>query len=98
IRALEPLLGIDLMQERRGTTEPRALCSGPGRLTQAPGITRALDGASLQHGPLRIWQGANPAGSADDRDIVQSTRVGITKAADRPLRFYLRGGKFISKK
>jgi DNA-3-methyladenine glycosylase len=100
IRALEPVLGIALMQERRGMTDRRALCSGPGKLTQALGITRELNGASLLDGPLQVWsrESLPGAGMVDAAAIVQTTRVGITKAADRPLRFYLRESSFVSRR
>lgn len=100
IRALEPALGIDLMRERRKTADLRGLCSGPGKLTQALGITRRQNGASLLDSPLQVWSreslhGAEPV---DAEAIVQTTRIGITKAADRPLRFYLRYSGFISRR
>jgi len=97
IRALEPVLGIRLMQKRRRATDLRNLCSGPGKLTQALGITRALDGASLLDGPLQVWSRESLPGPADTPAIVQTTRVGITKAAERPLRFYLGGSSYISR-
>lgn len=94
IRALEPLDGLALMAERRGTTDTRRLCSGPGKLTQALGITSAQNGLPLFDGPLRICAGTPPAAQA----VVATTRVGITRAADLPLRFYLSDNSFISKR
>jgi DNA-3-methyladenine glycosylase len=101
IRALEPVAGIDLMQERRGMTDVVSLCSGPGKLTQALGITMDCNGASLVDSPLQIWSpdslpGLRPEQSTEE--IVQTTRVGITKAADLPLRFYLRGNRYVSRR
>ena len=101
IRALEPAGGLDLMQERRGTDDPLALASGPGKLTQALRITMALDGTSLIDGPLRIWSpeslpGRRPKGWPGE--IVQTTRIGITRAADLPLRFYIAGNRYISRR
>lgn len=101
IRALEPAGGIELMQERRGTDDLLSLASGPGKLTQALGITMDLNGTSLSEGPLQIWSpgslpGRRPEGADDG--IVQTTRIGITKAADRPLRFYLEGSRYISRR
>lgn len=101
IRALEPAVGIDLMQARRGTDDPLALASGPGKLTQALNITMDLDGTSLSDGPLQVWA---PESLPDRRpegwpgEIVQTTRIGITKAADLPLRFYLNGNRYISRR
>jgi DNA-3-methyladenine glycosylase len=101
IRALEPVFGIDLMQERRGATDLSALCSGPGKLTSALGITMDLNGTSLCDGPLQIWSpdslpGFQPEGPHGE--IVQTTRIGITKAADLSLRFYLKGNRHVSRR
>jgi len=101
VRALEPAVGIGLMQARRGTDDPFALASGPGKLTQALNITMDLDGTSLSDGPLQVWA---PESLPDRRpegwpgEIVQTTRIGITKAADLPLRFYLNGNRYISRR
>ncbi|PKL61604.1 MAG: 3-methyladenine DNA glycosylase [Methanomicrobiales archaeon HGW-Methanomicrobiales-2] len=101
IRALEPVAGIDLMQARRGTEDPLALASGPGKLTQALGITMDLNGTSLCDGPLQV---RSPESLPDRRpeglpgEIVQTTRIGITKAADLPLRFYIKGSRYISRR
>jgi len=94
IRALEPVDGLALMMERRRTTVARNLCSGPGKLCQALGITGAQNGAALFDGRLRIRAGETPAAA----EVVATTRVGITKAADLPLRFYLRDNPHISKR
>jgi DNA-3-methyladenine glycosylase len=92
IRALEPLSGISMMERHRGTTNLRDLARGPGRLAQALGIDRALDGVDLcAPGPLWLGEDAHEPG-----EIGTSTRIGITKDADRPLRFYLRGSRFVS--
>lgn len=94
VRALEPLAGLDLMQRRRGTTTLRELCRGPGKLTRALGITRAQDGRELARGGLRIeapgadWSGAR---------IGTRTRIGLTKAAELPLRFLVEGSPFVSR-
>lgn len=92
IRALEPTCGLDLMRERRGTGNIRLLCAGPGRLCQALAIDRAHDGASLLGGPFRL-----SAGKGKVR-LAVGTRVGISKAADRPWRFGLAGSPFVSKR
>jgi DNA-3-methyladenine glycosylase len=92
IRALEPLEGIGLMQRNRGTERLRDLTRGPGRLAQALRIDRSLDGLDLcQEGPLWL--------ARDDHDpgeIGESVRIGITREADRALRFYRRGSPFVS--
>lgn len=92
IRALEPLEGIPIMQEHRGTERLRDLTRGPGRLAEALKIDRRLDGLDLcREGPLWLAKDAHKRG-----DIGQSTRIGLTKEAERPLRFYLRGNPFVS--
>ena len=91
IRALEPVDGLDLMRERRGTRD-LDLARGPGRLTQALGITVALDGHSLQDPPLTFHPGEPVA--ADD--IEAGPRVGITRAAEWPLRFMVRESPWVS--
>jgi DNA-3-methyladenine glycosylase len=93
VRALEPLSGIELMQKRRhaaGTL--RNLTSGPGKLTQAMGITRAHNGADVTRGALVVR--ADPAFA--DFQIAVTSRVGITKCADWPLRFLIAGNQFVS--
>jgi len=84
IRALEPVDGIDLMRERRGLEPVEALCSGPGKLTQALGIGLSLNESSLLDGPVQIL--ARAAGARPPR-IVTGERIGITKAVDLPWRF-----------
>ena len=95
IRALEPVAGIPLMEKRRGTGEIRKLCSGPGKLVLAMGIDKSLNSADLRRGALRIL---SPAPRAARGRIAVTTRVGINVAADAPLRFYLEGNPFISRK
>ena len=91
IRALEPLAGLDTMRQRRGR-EP--LCAGPARLCEALGVTGALDGVSLQRGLLRIVaDGPAPK----QRAIAASPRIGVTRAADWPLRFYLKDSPWVSR-
>jgi DNA-3-methyladenine glycosylase len=92
IRAIEPTFGITIMERNRGAERVRDLARGPGRLCEALGIDRRLDGIDLcQAGPL--WLGSD--GQAAD-EIGQSKRIGITRAADSPLRFYVRGNWFVS--
>lgn len=94
IRALEPVAGIDLMRARR----PRAkrvedLARGPGRLTLAMGITRALNGADVTRGELTVREPAE----AREIAIAVSLRIGIRHCADWPLRFTIAGNLFVSK-
>ncbi len=92
IRALEPTHGIAIMQRNRGTERVGDLARGPGRLCSALEIDRRLDGIDLcQEGPL--WLGSD--GRAPD-EIGLGIRIGITRAADSPLRFYVRGNRFVS--
>lgn len=91
VRALEPMTGLELMAERRGTAEPRLLCSGPGRLCQALAITRAHDGLALDRAPFAL-QPADQAAS-----VVVGTRIGLTKAVETPWRFGLAGSRFLSR-
>jgi DNA-3-methyladenine glycosylase len=92
IRALEPLDGIAIMQQNRGTERLRDLARGPGRLCTALRIDRSLDGLDLcRRGPLWLGQDELEAGK-----IGKSIRIGITKDAERLLRFYVRGSVFVS--
>ncbi len=92
LRGVEPVEGIHLMAARRGTAHPRLLASGPGRLTQAMGVTRWQNGWDLTRPPLFIADGR-----PGQRRIATSPRVGIRRAADRPWRFYLRENPFVSR-
>ena len=92
IRAIEPTFGTTIMERNRSIDRVRDLARGPGRLCAALKIDRRLDGIDLcQAGPL--WLGSD--GQAPD-EIGQSKRIGITRAADSPLRFYVRGNGFVS--
>jgi DNA-3-methyladenine glycosylase len=90
IRALEPTDGLDVMAERRGTADPRLLCSGPGKLCQALAVTRAHDGLPLDHPPFKLDPGDRPA-------VVIGPRIGLTKAVDTPWRFGAAGSRFLSR-
>jgi DNA-3-methyladenine glycosylase len=94
LRAAEPLEGREEMARRRGTNDPRALCSGPGRLCQALGIDRADNGLDLVRGRL-LWllEGAPVAPST----ISVGPRVGITSGTERPWRFSVQGDRFVSR-
>ena len=92
IRALEPLEGIPIMQQNRGIERLRDLARGPGRLAAALRIDRRLDGLDLcRKGPLWLARGDRKAGK-----IGESIRIGISKDADRVLRFYLADNPFVS--
>ena len=91
IRALEPTEGLATMRRRRGLKEERLLCSGPGRLCEALGITHAHNGLPLDKPPLVLLP------REKEPEIVTGVRIGITKAADLPWRYGLAGSKFVSK-
>jgi DNA-3-methyladenine glycosylase len=92
IRALEPLEGIPIMRLNRGVERLRDLARGPGRLAAALRIDLRLDGLDLcRKGPLWLARGDHEPG-----EIGQSVRIGISRDADRLLRFYLRGSPFVS--
>ncbi|HEY2004598.1 MAG TPA: DNA-3-methyladenine glycosylase [Candidatus Saccharimonadia bacterium] len=94
LRALEPTIGLDVMIRRRGTSEPRNLCSGPGKLTQALGIGLTLSGARL--GETLFLR--PPAVPHDPALVITGPRIGITKALHHPWRFYLHGNPHISRR
>ena len=91
IRALEPTAGVEVMAARRGLSDPRWLCSGPGKVGQALGITREHDGARLDCSPFQV--------DAPDAapDVVAGPRIGISKAVEQPWRFGLKGSPYLSK-
>jgi DNA-3-methyladenine glycosylase len=93
IRAVEPIVGIDTMRQRRGRDELRLLCSGPGKLCQALGITIAHNGFALDRPPfeLRARRGDAPI------EVAVGPRIGITKATEQPWRYGLAGSRFVSK-
>jgi DNA-3-methyladenine glycosylase len=90
LRAIEPTAGLDVMIARRGLEDPRRLCSGPGRLCQAMGVTHDQNGLAAAEPPFDLWPGA-PA------EVVVGPRIGITKAVDVPWRFGERGSRYLSK-
>jgi DNA-3-methyladenine glycosylase len=92
VRALEPTDGLDEMRRRRGLGDERLLCSGPGRLCQALGITRAHDGLALDEPPFELRARAEPV------EVVAGRRIGITRAAERPWRFGLAGSRYLSRR
>lgn len=94
IRALEPQWDIERMVERRGVDDPRLLCAGPGRLSQALGIGLDLNGSSLRHAPFEVRQ--RPTDDAAP-DVVAAPRIGITRAVELPWRYCAAGSRFLSR-
>ena len=92
IRALEPTQGLAAMRRRRGVADDRMLCSGPGRLTQALGITGRQNGCALDEAPFELH--AREATVA----VVAGPRIGITKAVELPWRYGVRKSRFLSKR
>ena len=91
LRALEPTHGLDRMRERRETTTDRLLCSGPGRLTQALGITGVQDGADLTRPPFRLL-------APESATLVErTTRIGISRATEKDWRYTERGTSWSSR-
>jgi len=91
IRAIEPLDGIPAMRRRRGLKDERLLCSGPGRLCEALGVTIAHNGLPLDKAPFKI------TASETKPDVIAGVRIGITKAAELPWRYGLKGSRYLSK-
>lgn len=91
IRALEPTTGVDRMLNRRGTMPERNLCSGPGKLAQALGIDLKQNGLPLCCPPFVL------KAAVEGHDIGTGPRIGITKGADTPWRYAMRGSRFLSK-
>jgi DNA-3-methyladenine glycosylase len=92
IRALEPTHGIPAMRRRRGLHDERTLCSGPGKLCEALGITIAHSELPLDAPPFALHARVSKP------EIVTGLRIGITKAADLPWRYGLKDSKFVSKR
>jgi DNA-3-methyladenine glycosylase len=91
IRALEPLHGLEAMQERRGREDERLLCAGPGRLCEALGVTREHDGLPLDRAPFELRPA--PPGV----EIVLGPRIGISVATELPWRYAAAGSRFLSR-
>ena len=92
VRALEPTRGLGVMGERRGLDATRALCSGPGKLCQALGITGALDGLALDASPFEL------AARESEPSLAVGPRIGITRAVEKPWRYGLAGSPFLSRR
>jgi DNA-3-methyladenine glycosylase len=91
IRALAPTHGLDEMRSRRGVDDPRLLCSGPGRLCQALGVTREHDGLRLDRPPFELRPRERLV------EVVSGPRIGITRAAELPWRYTEAGSRFLSR-
>ena len=91
LRALEPTKGLDEMRVRRGTEVDRLLCSGPGRLCQALGVTREHDSLPLDAPPFEL------RGRRTTPDVIAGRRIGITKAVELPWRYGLAGSTYLSR-
>jgi DNA-3-methyladenine glycosylase len=91
LRALEPTHGLDAMRARRGLDDELLLCSGPGRLTQALGITAEHDGRDLDRAPFQLF-------ARDEQpEIATGPRIGISRATEVPWRYAVRGSRFVSR-
>jgi len=93
LRALQPTVGLESMMARRGTDDIRQLCSGPGKLCAALGVTKADDGKPLMHPPFAV---SAPA-PGSHIDIAVGPRIGITKGVETPWRFGLAGSRYVSR-
>ena len=93
VRALEPLEGVELMRERRGDVRDRDLTNGPGKLCEALGITGAMNGLPLRRGAIEILRG-EPVPQAR---VAITARIGITKSAEWPLRWFVADNPYVSK-
>jgi DNA-3-methyladenine glycosylase len=90
LRAVEPIEGIETMRRRRGDVPDRQLAAGPGRMTQALGISRSLDQHPMRGAPVQIYLGETGV-------VAVTPRIGITKAMDWPLRFVEGGTRWASR-
>jgi DNA-3-methyladenine glycosylase len=91
VRALEPAHGLDRMRARRGLADERLLCSGPGRLCQALGITGEHDGLALDRPPFELLP------RTEEVELVRGPRIGISVATDEPWRYVEAGSRFVSR-
>ncbi len=94
IRALEPLEGMELMARHRGLDHPRLLTNGPGKLAQALRIDGVLDGHDLRLPPLLLL----PGDAIPSAHVTATPRIGISRAIDRPWRFYISGNEWVSRR
>jgi len=91
LRAIQPTHGLAAMKRRRGMSEERLLCAGPGRVCEALGVTRKHNGLPLDKAPFEL------RARAEDCEVAIGVRIGITKAAELPWRYGLKGSRFLSK-
>jgi DNA-3-methyladenine glycosylase len=91
IRAIQPTVGLAGMRRRRGLADERLLCSGPGRVCEALGITAAHNGLPLDELPFELFARESVV------EVIAGVRIGITKAAEKPWRYGLKGSRFLSK-
>ena len=91
IRAIEPLEGLAKMRRRRGLKDERLLCAGPGRLCEALGISIAHNGLALDKPPFKL------IAREETPEMLAGVRIGITKAAELPWRYGLKGSRYLSK-
>ena len=91
MRAREPTQGLDKMRQRRSTDDLRLLCSGPGRLGQALGVTREHDGLALDEAPFELLARSAPV------EVATAPRIGISRAVELPWRYCLAGSPFLSR-
>jgi len=94
IRGLEPVTGVKLMHRRRPVSNERGLTSGPGRLTQATGITREHHGLDLTNARSEL---VAVEGKVERFEVASSHRIGVSRDLERELRFYIRGNPFVSR-
>lgn len=92
IRAIEPIIGLQIMHERRGIKDVRGLCSGPGKVGEALAILHEFNGMPLSEPPFELIPAPKPV------DVIRGPRIGISKAVDLPWRFGLAGSPFVSRK
>jgi DNA-3-methyladenine glycosylase len=91
VRALEPIAGLTAMRRRRGVSDDRLLCAGPGRVCQALGISGKHNGLALDRPPFELFARTEPV------EVVAGLRIGLTKAVDKPWRYGLKGSRYLSK-
>jgi DNA-3-methyladenine glycosylase len=94
IRAIEPTVGIEQMQMRRGRERVEDLCSGPGKLTEALGVGLADNGARLDAPPFAVLERESESGGVE---VAVGPRIGISKATENPWRFCAAGSRFVSR-
>jgi DNA-3-methyladenine glycosylase len=91
LRALEPKHGLEVMRKRRGLTNERLLCAGPGRLCEALAVAGEHDGLPLDRPPFRLEP------RTENPEVVAGARIGITRAAELPWRYGLAGSRYLSR-